>query len=255
MKNIHVLPTDKPSKLHLIEDVLMFTNEYKNSVCDSEVNIYITSDIEIKEGDWCVDIYKLKNNHNPIFKWSDKFKVDAKKIILTTDQSLDGVQFIDDKFLQWFVKNPSCEKIEIKTRYLHSYKTGENFISFSKIPEFSSRNMQCIKIEPRYEIIFRQEKPKQENCCTPAGQIKRYVDCVGCDKKPKQMSKQTAVEWLVEQILKEKGLVDLDIEQAKKMEKEQIIEAHLHGMDFIPVDPNYKGDAENYYNETYKKDK
>ncbi len=35
------------------------------------------------------------------------------------------------------------------------------------------------------------------------------------------MSKQTAVEWLVEQILKEKGLVDLDIEQAKEIEKEQ----------------------------------
>jgi hypothetical protein len=35
------------------------------------------------------------------------------------------------------------------------------------------------------------------------------------------MSKQTAVEWLVEQILKEKGLVDLDIEQAKEMEKDQ----------------------------------
>jgi len=28
--------------------------------------------------------------------------------------------------------------------------------------------------------------PKQENCCTPEGQIKRYVDCIGCDKKPKQ---------------------------------------------------------------------
>ena len=35
------------------------------------------------------------------------------------------------------------------------------------------------------------------------------------------MSKQTAVEWLVEQILKEKGLVDLDIEQAKQMEENQ----------------------------------
>jgi len=32
---------------------------------------------------------------------------------------------------------------------------------------------------------------------------------------------KTAVEWLVEQIIKEKGLVDLDIEAAKEMEKEQ----------------------------------
>jgi hypothetical protein len=49
MKNVHLLPTDKPSRLHLIEDVLMFTNKYKTSVCDSEVNIYITSDEEIKK--------------------------------------------------------------------------------------------------------------------------------------------------------------------------------------------------------------
>ena len=27
---------------------------------------------------------------------------------------------------------------------------------------------------------------EQNNCCTPIGQIKRYVDCKGCDRKPKQ---------------------------------------------------------------------
>ena len=32
---------------------------------------------------------------------------------------------------------------------------------------------------------------------------------------------KTAVEWLVEQIIKEKRLVDLDIQAAKEMEKEQ----------------------------------
>ncbi len=49
MKNIHTLPTNKPSRLHLIEDTLTITSEYKNSVCDAEVNIYITSDEEIKD--------------------------------------------------------------------------------------------------------------------------------------------------------------------------------------------------------------
>jgi len=153
MKNIHLLPTEKPSRLHLIEDVLMFTNEYKNSVCDSEVNIYITNDEEIKEGDCFL------HPDNTVERASRNLDGrGVKKIILTTDIDLikDGVQAIDDKFLEWFVKNPNCEKIEIKTRYLHSYKTGENFISFSKTPEFSSRNMQCIKIKPRYEIIIPQ---------------------------------------------------------------------------------------------------
>jgi hypothetical protein len=31
-----------------------------------------------------------------------------------------------------------------------------------------------------------KEEPKQEGCCTPIGQIKRYVDCKGCDEKPEQ---------------------------------------------------------------------
>ena len=33
---------------------------------------------------------------------------------------------------------------------------------------------------------MRKEDHKQENCCTPIGQIKRYKDCIGCDRKPKQ---------------------------------------------------------------------
>jgi len=36
-------------------------------------------------------------------------------------------------------------------------------------------------------------------------------------------------------------------------EKEQIIDANIAGMEFIPVDPNrYQEDAEQYYNETFK---
>ena len=56
--------------------------------------------------------------------------------------------------------------------------------------------------------------------------------------------KQTAVEWLVEQMkLDELFNADYFIDQAKEMEKEQIIDAyesleHRHG--------------ENYYNEIYK---
>jgi len=44
--------------------------------------------------------------------------------------------------------------------------------------------------EAGMEVVFakltKTKEPKQENCCTPVGQIKRYVDCIGCDRKPKQ---------------------------------------------------------------------
>ena len=40
----------------------------------------------------------------------------AYKVILTTNKLLikDGVQAIDNEFLEWFVKNPSCESVEVK---------------------------------------------------------------------------------------------------------------------------------------------
>jgi hypothetical protein len=66
------------------------------------------------------------------------------------------------------------------------------------------------------------------------------------------MSKQTAVEWLVEQFSKNGYIGFQDELQAKAMEKEQIVEANISGMEFIPADPSmYKQDAEQYYNETY----
>lgn len=61
--------------------------------------------------------------------------------------------------------------------------------------------------------------------------------------------KQTAVEWLIEQIIKEKGLVDLDIQAAKEMEKEQIMDAYWDGGQDIPMTLNR---CEQYYNETFK---
>ena len=64
--------------------------------------------------------------------------------------------------------------------------------------------------------------------------------------------KQTAVEWLVEQIEKDENvrLRGLNIrnllEQAKKMEKEQIIDAYEQGDKYKL---NFSG--EQYHNETY----
>ena len=128
MKNIFLIPTDRPSRVHLIEDVLTFTNEYKNSVCDSEVNIYITSDEEIKEGDWYINTFVSEREQKPQTHTEKRHLINhqkdyrfkyCKKIILTTDQDLikDGVQAIDDEFLEWFIKNPSCEEVEVERNF------------------------------------------------------------------------------------------------------------------------------------------
>ena len=45
-------------------------------------------------------------------------------------------------------------------------------------------------------------------------------------------------------------------EKLLEKEKEQIIDANISGMEFIPVDPNkYQQDAEQYYNQTYNQNK
>jgi hypothetical protein len=73
----------------------------------------------------------------------------------------------------------------------------------------------------------------------------------------------TAVEWFQEQIIKiVNGTCELSeiqiFEQAKAMEKEQIVDAHIEGQ---RVFDNYQhtqwttDQAEQYYNETYGGDK
>lgn len=70
--------------------------------------------------------------------------------------------------------------------------------------------------------------------------------------------KQTAVEWLVEQIKNNVHNTieefELRVEQAKSMEKEQIIDAHKDGFYSPPFRKSRRGEAEQYYNETYGKD-
>jgi hypothetical protein len=69
------------------------------------------------------------------------------------------------------------------------------------------------------------------------------------------MAQQTAVEWLVSNlnIIWEEKIIDL-VEQAKQMEKQQMKDAVIYGLD----EDGHTGDwkisvAENYYIKTYTK--
>ena len=61
--------------------------------------------------------------------------------------------------------------------------------------------------------------------------------------------KQTAVEWLYE-LSKKRELDKFDLEQAKAMEKQQIIDAH--GIKMKGVNDHKCVNGEQYYNETFK---
>ena len=77
-----------------------------------------------------------------------------KKIILTTNQDLikDGVQAIDDEFLEWFVKNPSCE--EVKVNYGLFTPLGRQVDPMGILRNHS----KCVW---KYNIIIPKDEPKQ----------------------------------------------------------------------------------------------
>jgi hypothetical protein len=144
MKNIHVIPTNKePVKGDLLlrhiwkgeaneciswwryndttmyGDTLVYTTlngSFMDVPSSFKVqNIYITSDEEIKELDYGLIGNEVMSYHQMHKKWG---MPQGKKIILTDNKDLikDGVQSIDDEFLEWFVKNPSCDSIKKEYR-------------------------------------------------------------------------------------------------------------------------------------------
>lgn len=207
MKNIHILPTDKPSRLiHNDANQLCYQSNksFKNDrkwMYRKKFNIYITNSEEIKEGNWFItnnnEIFKcIKNKEEQCFYSLNasiltKF---CKKIILTTDTDLikDGVQTIDNEFLEWFVMNPSCEEVETKVEFIQtSDNLKDGFYYRIIIPKeeqctCKEHDPYCCQIHGNCPTCVKKEELKQENCCTPLGQIKRYEDCYGCDRKPKQ---------------------------------------------------------------------
>jgi hypothetical protein len=68
------------------------------------------------------------------------------------------------------------------------------------------------------------------------------------------MSKQTAVEWLIEQIYFKQVEVNRELlDQALEMEKQQIIDANRDGTDMVIVDGTPFITGEQYFFETFNK--
>ena len=165
MKNLHVLPTDKPSRLFFnkIDNNFTLDYDFENTIKENwfqDYHIYITNSEEIKEGDWFMSDFNSFPIHNikelsereGTLGWEQKDLKNNLKIILTTDPDLirDGVQAINDEFLEWFVKNPSCEYVKI------------NHFGTCCGNQFITQCINCKKYNPVYKIIIPKEEPKQE---------------------------------------------------------------------------------------------
>jgi hypothetical protein len=186
MKNIYLLPTDKPSRL-IKNNHSQLLLTIQTLPLDREIgcfpqNIYITSDEEIKEGEkdfyiiandrdktWinCVEKVvecKIDSNHGKVLILSIGgflFVDEGCKIILTTDQDLiaDGVQAIDDEFLQWYVNNPSCEFVKT---YWNPLNSEYDFMIPKEEPKpIHEQIIDIVGGEDRFKEIANL-KPKQE---------------------------------------------------------------------------------------------
>ena len=156
-KNIWLLPTNKPSKI--INSGKEF-NLLLNSTIDKRcVNIYIISDEETLSNNG--DYYLGYPNYTTIHKWNmvgvhEGKQTWIKKIILTTDQDLikDGVQAIDDEFLEWFIKNPSCEWVEIENYPDYEFNMyGYYGIIIPKEENFYDELVKYFKTTPREKVL------------------------------------------------------------------------------------------------------
>jgi hypothetical protein len=202
MRNVHIIPTDKPSRLW-INNLLQGKLELSKEVLigsNTAQHIYITSDEEIKGGDY---VTNGKYIGQAINEWWTKFyignpKLNYWKIILTTDPDLikDGVQAIDDDFLEWFVKNPSCEEIELKKGFADGTAWGYNFLDYKIIiPQEEPKQIKCYcghtitcDCEPLQETL---EEPTEE----AKQRAENYMSLKGALE-----SKQTVVDFIISQL-------------------------------------------------------
>jgi hypothetical protein len=146
-KNVHLIKTDEPSRLGVFADTGKLFLRVPNDLPRGEnVHVYITDDEEISGLENNIWVY----NNGRVWLWENTMALVSnnkpKKIILTDNKDLikDGVQAIDDDFLEWLVQNPSFEFVEFE-------KEHDDTVPYPKMRY----------VEP-YKIVIPKEEPKQD---------------------------------------------------------------------------------------------
>ena len=208
MKNVHVLPTDKPSRLSKSTKSGLNAAKKEKGLYESgrfgitTFNIYITSGEEdINENDYIITLNKKVIQVSYILS---EDVANSKKIILTTDQDLikDGVQVIDDEFLEWFVRNPSCEEVEVEKEQYHQ------FLGMKKLP-----------LIPNYKIIIPKEELERGITITHIGKqetLEEAAENYAIDKQNENASKyyialesfQQGAKWQQERSYSEEEAIE-----------------------------------------------
>lgn len=156
MRNVYLIPSEAPTRLYEFGGELIL-NEEETSAFRSK-HVYITSNEKIEFGDW----YLVKHNVEGVIL-SDKmilcratigfinhyYMEDIEgvwlKVVLTTNKELQGVQLIQDEFLEWLVKHPTCENVKIQKGM---------YMAFDGIVPFELALDDTLNTHPHYKIIL-----------------------------------------------------------------------------------------------------
>lgn len=139
MKHVYVIPTDSPSNLYKRNDLNTFhLGDF--DVCEKEdslrinQHIYIVSDEEVNNGDWCLPFLNGIEIQNKIYKViNNETHFEDKKIILTnnTDLIKDGVKSIDNDFILWVIENK--DTLETISQLNEEESNDSEIISLDKL--------------------------------------------------------------------------------------------------------------------------
>jgi hypothetical protein len=223
MKNLHLLATDKPSRLFLNKvnnKLLLDSDTYcdliKRLPSSNYQNLYITNSEEIKEGD-----YYYNERLNQVYQAIRKLgynTVDREfKVILTTDLRLaPDVQKIDDKFLEWFIKNPSCEMVEVDKNW--NYPLDKSWEYKIIIPKEEPNPFELPKALPDDVFYQSLEEPKQETLVKSA---ENYYDII---------AEKSSLYGRDEYIAYSQGVQDgVKFQQERMYSEEELINAFNEG--------------------------
>ena len=149
-------------------------------------HIYITSDEEIKKDEY----YLGDDNH--IYNLVTSVNNNGKKIILTTNQDLiyDGVQEIDDEFLEWFVKNPSCE-------FIHAYNDRVVGYEYDHYTIIIPQDETGKYFADNADVIITMERPKEVRYSEDEVRelLIKCVDVFGDGTLSEKETDKKVVEW------------------------------------------------------------
>jgi hypothetical protein len=206
MKNIHIIPTDKPkwlwtNNLRRRLELDEFPSQHSTNITK---NIYITSDEKPKKGDWVFnetskEVYKITN--------VDELVIYEKKIILTADFRLaPDVQKVDDEFLEWFVKNPSCEWVDVKYQSWKEINDVGKYTYKIIIPQEEEPKQESLEefIKEVLEGVFFSNNAEYRKA-------ERLIE-LGAKWQSKRMYSEEEVKHIVSEAL-QSALVNVDLEQ------------------------------------------